>query len=153
MYKIRAPGNYRIRLDFVTFNIEAGAQCENDALEIYEVQANGRRVFEKQICGPLRPNDYVSKSNNIDLYFKSDSKNQFSGFYIDYTTEKVAITTTNPTTTTTTPTPSTQGRREFCFFFMFHIKLFNACHTTGLFLHPAEISGFLMFLGGIVRDR
>ena len=114
VYKIRAPENYRIRLDFVTFNLEAGVQCENDALEIYEVQANGRRVFEKHICGSLRPNDYISRSNNIDLYLKSDSRNQFSGFYIDYTTEKVIITTTNPTTTTTTPTTSTQGRHKFC---------------------------------------
>ena len=117
MYKIRAPENYRIRLDFVTFNIEAGAQCENDVLEIYEIQANGRRVFKKHICGPLRPRDYVSRSNNIDLYFKSDNRNQFSGFFIDYTFEKVV----NPTSTTTTPTTSTQGRYKFCFVMIFFI--------------------------------
>ncbi|XP_070174131.1 cubilin-like [Littorina saxatilis] len=82
-WKISAPEGQRIRLAFTDFSLENHTNCGYDNVEIY----NGGLPDSPSIgtfCGLSPPQAFVSQSNEIRVFFKTDVSQAATGFRATY---------------------------------------------------------------------
>ena len=83
----------RIQLVFVNVEVSSKGACEGDILTIFDgevvdscanVIPNEDTYSCSEICMPLKNFKWVSSSNDVTVTFKSDGKEQYRGFEIEY---------------------------------------------------------------------
>lgn len=78
-WRIEAPPNHLIQLDFSKVDLEDSAECRFDKVQIAD--SNSERI----ICGRREPLTIMSSSNYLDVTFKSDDATEYTGFSANYT--------------------------------------------------------------------
>ncbi|XP_071083618.1 mannan-binding lectin serine protease 1-like [Haliotis cracherodii] len=82
LYKITAPANKRVKLEFDDFSLEK-EPCEYDYLTIYDGHSSASNVLGTY-CGRRAPQYIVSSTNNLLLYFHTDGYVNEKGFSLNY---------------------------------------------------------------------
>ncbi|KAK2192635.1 hypothetical protein NP493_27g02025 [Ridgeia piscesae] len=75
--------HYRVRLRFLTFEVEDETDCGYDYVEIYD----GRDASSKQLghfCGNQIPQEFISTGRHLLIRFKSDDTINWKGFSATY---------------------------------------------------------------------
>ena len=81
-YEVRGLfSGYGVRLVFNTFDLEESQGCQNDNFAIYEGQIASSTIADIK-CGRFT-GDFISKSQNVILVFRSNSVISGKGFSID----------------------------------------------------------------------
>ncbi|XP_018599042.1 tumor necrosis factor-inducible gene 6 protein-like [Scleropages formosus] len=83
-WHIRVRYGQRIRLSFLSFDLEEDPGCLADYLEIYD-SYDDIGGFTGRFCGTELPEDFTSTGNVMTLKFLSDSSVTASGFRLQYT--------------------------------------------------------------------
>lgn len=78
-WTIRAPLNFRIKLEFRIFSLENSVDCQNDFIALYD----GKR-FVNSYCGNNIPPVFVSKENEIRIHIKTNEGVTSRGFLSRY---------------------------------------------------------------------
>ena len=73
-WTILADNNSRVKITFLSFDIEAGSSCRYDSVSILD----GSK--KQALCGKSIPGPFESTSNNVTIQFKSDHSVQKKGF-------------------------------------------------------------------------
>ncbi|XP_015790048.1 tolloid-like protein 1 [Tetranychus urticae] len=80
---IEAPDGYRVRLRFLTFEIEAENDCSYDYVEIFDGYDTSSRLIGRY-CGNTLPPEVLSTSEYLLVRFHSDDTQHNKGFSIVY---------------------------------------------------------------------
>lgn len=88
VWKIEAPEQYRITLNFSHFDIEGNNQnCEYDSVKV--ISGTGpEKEASNVFCGSTLPLPITSESNTLTIEFNSDNSVQKSGFFASFFTDK-----------------------------------------------------------------
>ncbi|KAI8771823.1 bone morphogenetic protein 1 [Biomphalaria glabrata] len=88
VWKIVAPNDHKINLNFTHFDIEGHNQgCEYDSLSVDRGDNSNSKVHEV-FCGSIIPAPVTSEHNTLRIEFKSDNSVQKSGFTATFMTDK-----------------------------------------------------------------
>jgi len=85
-YLIQTPEDSRINVHINYIDIEPSDHCVYDYLEIYDGPSMNDTNLGK-LCGTGPVNDILSSTNELLVYFKSDSSITYGGFSISYSTD------------------------------------------------------------------
>ncbi|XP_015793831.1 dorsal-ventral patterning tolloid-like protein 1 [Tetranychus urticae] len=80
---IEAPDGYRVRLRFLTFEIEAENDCSYDYVEIFDGYDTSSRLIGRY-CGNTLPPEVLSTNEYLLVRFHSDDTQHNKGFSIVY---------------------------------------------------------------------
>ncbi|CAG2110474.1 unnamed protein product [Medioppia subpectinata] len=80
---IEAPEGKRVRLRFVTFEVEHEADCSYDYVEVYDGYDDSAHNLGRY-CGNKIPPDFLSTSEALLLRFRSDDTIHNKGFAVSY---------------------------------------------------------------------
>ena len=73
----------RIKLEFISFNVEDNANCDYDYLMIFDgLTTDSLLTPQGGLCGSTIPNSIVSTENTIVILFHTDSTGTEAGFLI-----------------------------------------------------------------------
>jgi hypothetical protein len=83
IYRITAPRNERIEIEFVDFLFIShdNAECERQSLSIRDPEVD--EIIGKY-CGNTKPPNYSTMGNELYLLLKSASVGEYKGFHIKY---------------------------------------------------------------------
>lgn len=83
---IVAPPQYIIELRFASFDLEQDYECEYDYVAIYDgvVTNETNRTAIGKYCGSEKPPTLLSSTNQLTLFFKSDTSVNGQGFLVQY---------------------------------------------------------------------
>nr|AEP25603.1 bone morphogenic protein 1 [Holothuria glaberrima] len=85
IWKIVAPSNYRISLQFRDFELEGNELCKYDYVEIRSgFTAEADVIGNSKLCGNAIPETVTSPSNKLYIEFKSDSTVSKAGFFATF---------------------------------------------------------------------
>ena len=85
-WKLKAPDGQIIRLHFNAFLLELSRNCMRDSLRIFDGVASSSDVLGR-FCGRNTPNDVISTSSEILVFFFADSSFEELGFNFTYSAE------------------------------------------------------------------
>ncbi|KAL3290304.1 hypothetical protein HHI36_023648 [Cryptolaemus montrouzieri] len=84
-YKIKLADRLRVKLEFITFDLEFDHGCKFDYVKIYEGPDTNAPLIGTY-CGNTIPAPYTSNGNEITVHFKSDWATGYTGFLLRYET-------------------------------------------------------------------
>ena len=74
-----------VRLSFAQFNLEASSACKNDYVLIRNGHAPDSPVLGSPFCGSTIPSPITAPNSKVSVQFVTNSVNQASGFWLNYT--------------------------------------------------------------------
>ena len=74
---------YKIKLDFIHFDLEYQSTCQYDWLEIRNGNASTSPLIGSRRCGDIIPGPVLSSGNQLYMKFSSDGSKSRSGFEIN----------------------------------------------------------------------
>ena len=74
---------YKIKLDFIDFDLEYQSTCQYDWLEIRNGNASTSPLIGNRRCGDNIPGSVLSSGNQLYMKFSSDGSKSRSGFEIN----------------------------------------------------------------------
>ncbi|KAI0233877.1 Cubilin [Lamellibrachia satsuma] len=84
-WKIQVDATKRVRLHFLSFEVEASTDCSFDSINIYDGHDTSAPLLQT-FCGHNVPGDVASSGNTIFVRFKTDHSGTYGGFNIYYST-------------------------------------------------------------------
>ncbi|XP_073838456.1 cubilin homolog [Musca autumnalis] len=84
VWTVRVPAPNSINLHFVSFNMGPITNCHLDNLQIYEIMSDGSEKLLKTLCGPEKPGNVKSTSNQIRIISKTSPNIDGSGWSLMY---------------------------------------------------------------------
>ncbi|XP_065059399.1 enteropeptidase-like isoform X4 [Rhopilema esculentum] len=86
-YNITAPADKRVKIDFLNVSMEGqiGGKCDYDSIKIYEGES-GSEVLRSSLCGKISTTNFLSRSNKVYVYFRTDGTFTDRGFFAVYNT-------------------------------------------------------------------
>lgn len=87
VWQVVAPTQYRISLEFESFEVEGNDVCKYDYLEVRSGLSADSKLHGK-FCGPERPEVITSQYNNMRIEFKSDNTVSKKGFKAHFFSDK-----------------------------------------------------------------
>ncbi|XP_045482434.1 cubilin [Harmonia axyridis] len=84
-YNIKLDPGLRVKIEFVSFDLEADVSCKYDYLEVFEGPDTSSPLIGRY-CGSTLPGPYLANGNEITVHFKSDWATGFGGFVLRYET-------------------------------------------------------------------
>ncbi|XP_074593288.1 protein tolkin-like [Brevipalpus obovatus] len=80
---IKGPSKHRVRLRFLTFELEPEHDCTYDFVEIYDGNESSNHLYGRY-CGNNLPPEVLSTGESLRLRFHSDDTLQAKGFSVIY---------------------------------------------------------------------
>ena len=72
----------RVRITFLTFDVESYDSCLYDHLEFFDGPTSSSRRIGKKLCGSTRPNPIESTGMTLHMKFHTDSSRAKTGFKV-----------------------------------------------------------------------
>ncbi|XP_030834881.1 bone morphogenetic protein 1 homolog isoform X1 [Strongylocentrotus purpuratus] len=83
VWQIVAPSNYRISLQFITFDLEGNEVCKYDYVDVRS-GLNEEGTLHGKFCGNEIPETITSRFNNLRIDFRSDNTVAKEGFFANF---------------------------------------------------------------------
>lgn len=88
-WTFEAPENHTIKVKFEFFRLEDSRNCENDFVEVKEIDIDGRSKVIGRFCGNRSPWELNLRVNKVSIQFVSDVLNDEAGFSAMITAERI----------------------------------------------------------------
>lgn len=109
---IQLPPQYRIRLEFMDFQLEASRSCQYDFVLVMDGSPSSPTALGK-FCGNSSKNVVDSRTNVMTVLFKSDETKTKKGFQVYWYAQPAIINITpSPITPTKVPSNEINGTGE-----------------------------------------
>ncbi|XP_074093550.1 protein tolkin-like [Cotesia typhae] len=88
-WTFEAPENHTIKVKFEFFRLKDSRNCENDYVEVKEIDIDGRSKVIGRFCGNRSPWEMNLRVNKASIHFISDALNEEAGFSAMITAEPI----------------------------------------------------------------